>query len=250
MSLLAKEQLDGVYEKLNRADENINSLNREIATFFKQHPAGGLSEDKQKAVDELFQFNATREIPPRFSVLIGETAHNLRSSLDHVVWALSSQESRLGKDQNAIGFPVFLTEPLPKDLLKGGSYQRKIQGIRAPQLLGIINDLQPYQRGNDATDTDIAIIHELNRLDKHRQLNLVEHRINGRISIPVSETYVISPTYGAQKTRTTVDPRQLKIEFTFTIAFKEIGKRKNQPVIPELARISKTVRQNVGLFVE
>lgn len=78
--------LDGVLQKIERADEHIKNLNDEIGTFI---------EDNYRIVSKPDDDATTSIItvvgpdpPLRFSVIVGEIIHQLRSSLDHVIWQL------------------------------------------------------------------------------------------------------------------------------------------------------------------
>jgi hypothetical protein len=234
-TILSPKQLSGVYEKLKRADETIQNLNSEIIAFQKERPKGGLSKDKQKASAQLVEFNSKREVPLRFGVITGEIVHHLRSSLDHIAWALSSDEYRLAHPRY-IGFPVAMTEPLKKDEI--ASYGRQIKGIASPNAVRLIQELQPYTAPNP-TDDPLAILHEFNREDKHHTLVLVVSRWEVGLTIPLR-------LFTTTMIRSDVDPKlyaptpadKLKLEFSFAIAFPQFGKRENQPVIPSLTELA------------
>ena len=98
--------LDGIQEKLNRADENIGNLNREIVSFFNDGPYPVLPDKDDGLFQEAVDYHSSRIIPQRFSVLAGEIIHHLRSCLDHLAWILSNEEKRV-RDPQGIEFPIF-----------------------------------------------------------------------------------------------------------------------------------------------
>ena len=143
----------GIYKKLERADENIVSLNNEIVQFFKESKYPIIPDIRDKSWQDAVYYHRDLEVPKRFSVLAGEIIHHLRSCLDHIVWHFSSDAARL-LHENALEFPVFFTPPLTKDELS--RYNRKIKGITQTKVLTIIERLQPYHRGTDAEMTRSA----------------------------------------------------------------------------------------------
>ena len=103
-------------------------------------------------------------VPLRFSVLIGEIAHHLRSSLDHLVWQLVIANGRKGTARSE--FPIFCEQP------KGANGERlfanKIEGVRQ-DVADAIRQMQPF---NDPAPplNPLWLVHELDRIDKHRLL--------------------------------------------------------------------------------
>src|ERR1700694_3709013 len=82
--------LDGRWAKIERANENIKNLEAEISAFVQPDPytiAGNVNHQTKECT---FVANA-KTIPLKFSVLVGEIIHHLRSSLDHLIWALALQ---------------------------------------------------------------------------------------------------------------------------------------------------------------
>src|ERR1039458_2121126 len=133
----------GIATKIERADENIINLAREILQFFEKskYPVFPNPDDQhwQEAVD----YHCNLRIPKRFSVLAGEIVHHLRSSLDHIVWIFSNESARR-LHENALGFPILCELP---DKMKLSGFERQIQGVDKPSVRKLITDLQPYQSG-------------------------------------------------------------------------------------------------------
>jgi hypothetical protein len=246
--MLTTEQLAGAYAKLERADENIRNLKVEISAFLQEHPAGGLPEDKNKALDEWVDFHAKRVVPPRFGILAGEIAHHLRSSFDHVMWQLSTESYRRSNERD-ITFPIFTERPTTKNKIT--SYQRKVQGITSAEALQFIESIQPYNAGNPLDDP-LAIIHDLNRVDKHQEIVLVVGTFDLSFFVPFS---LFSTSIG-RGFLSKVDPenfpeepaKNIEIKLTKQVAFKRFGQRENQTVIPALTHLANAARNVVKLF--
>jgi len=69
----------GIAEKLKRSEENIYNLNSEIERFFEESDYPVLPENDRKTLLKAIEYHKNLVIPPRFSVLAGETIHHLRS---------------------------------------------------------------------------------------------------------------------------------------------------------------------------
>jgi hypothetical protein len=132
---------------------------------------------------------ATAEKPPvdPFGLLIGDALHNLRSALDALAYALAlAFTNPLPKEiANSSEFPIFGDEDwegtpnvgsnlFHQTTKKGnpapGSGLFKIRGCD-PRVQTIIEGLQPYKRGKDFRTHPLWIMHELDRINKHRLLH-------------------------------------------------------------------------------
>lgn len=89
---------------------------------------------------------------------IGDAFHNLRASLDHLIWQLVESNGNTPTQKNA--FPIGADEPEYKSLAK-----RYLDGV-APAAVSAIDLLTPWRRANDA----LWLLHHLNICDKHRLL--------------------------------------------------------------------------------
>lgn len=158
----------GVEEKLKRSRENILNLQAEISRFFETSEYPVLPDYDVKALLKAAEYHQSRAIPPRFSVLAGEIVHHLRSCLDHIAWQFSTVKYRTDHE-TWIGFPILEARPVEKDELK--RYERKVGGIVKPEVRSLIDALQPYN-SPDALDSGLLILHKMDIVDKHRELNI------------------------------------------------------------------------------
>jgi hypothetical protein len=196
---------------------------------------------------ELVNIHAGVKIPPRFSVIAGEIIHHLRSSLDHIAWLLSSKKYRR-EHGTAIAFPICTKEPVKKEELAG--YQRKVQGITSPAAQALIKKLQPYKRSKPMNNP-LVIVHEFDRIDKHRTLVLVvaSYKISAQ-SIP-QQRYANPIIIGGVHVPRPIDqPMKMNAQITTQVAFSKFGKRKNQPIIPAIKELLDAIRDVVRMFAE
>jgi hypothetical protein len=121
----------------------------------------------------VYEYRLQSQFPPflDFGIVIGEFAYQVRSALDQLIFALSVFPSGLsGKDlhtaERASSFPILLE---PNDTRLKGQIKYVPASISAA-VLKIVDDVQPYQRGQMAESDALAILDEINLRDKHRLL--------------------------------------------------------------------------------
>jgi hypothetical protein len=157
--------LDGVRAKLDRANEYLDRLERDAREFLEAEPYRFVG--KREGSYYVIRLQVLREPPISLAVTVGDILYCLRSSLDHLAWQLATLE---GKPPAGTEFPVFKDEgKFLNDKRPGGLY--KIRGLCAKHR-ALIQDLQPYQCGDDAIAAPLWVLHELANADKHRTLNL------------------------------------------------------------------------------
>jgi hypothetical protein len=247
----ASHPFAGIAEKLKRADENILNLHNEILKFFSESKYPTIPHPDAEGWQEVIDYHRALDIPKRFSVLSGEIVHHLRSCLDHLVWHFSSPQSRID-NENVIEFPVY-REPLTKD--QRSRYNRKIEGIASTNVLALIEALQPYQRGSDAVNDPICIIHNMDRFDKHRELAIVTACANLTFP-PGTSTEAILNVMKYRQGETlsagelVMAHRAVKNEAKVSpqIAFAQFGNRKDQFVVPALKQLLNALDSAVDLF--
>jgi hypothetical protein len=159
--------LDSPRWKLDRAREHLASLETEIGAFLVQHPYEVVREQNaETGVEEVkIRIVGRPPFPVRFGGLVGDVASALRASLDHLVWAMSTNPQRV----ESVEFPIF-------------SDQTHYSG-NAPKRIGAIHTdaqteierIQPYHAGNRYEDHPLWRIHKLANTDKHRLLPVVAH---------------------------------------------------------------------------
>ena len=121
------------------------------------------------------------DIPPRivwWSAVVGDAIHNLRSALDIWMWELvvSKNENVAPTDKN-IYFPTCMT---------GRAFRNWKQdtGKYLPEpLIDYLRSIQPYV--DSANNVWIKLLHELDIMDKHKQLLDVKMSTSGADNINV-----------------------------------------------------------------
>lgn len=108
--------------------------------------------------------------PPPFDhwgLLLGECAHNLRSALDNLAYALARSHQDPPKSPGNIAFPIFIESNKFK-------IERQKRLIELPlEAADLIEKLQPFQRNGTPEfgfpENDfLGLLQKLNNVDKHR----------------------------------------------------------------------------------
>jgi hypothetical protein len=257
--------LDSARERLKRADENIQNLNREILAFLAPAPIVTLAvnvrtrnpiitDEDREMFEKLKKFISSASVTPRLKVLTGEIIHHLRCAFDHLAWQLSSTDLQ-AKSPNQIEFPVFKERPklcgITKD--KMCRYCRKIEGIASPSALARIDSLQPYLR-TDASRHLLWIIHDMDRNDKHRELVLLAYTgaLNVNAMAQASGVAQMMPWEIKARSVHIIGPAkvEMKIQMAAQIALNEFSGREDQPIIPTLQNFLRFTSDAIESFAE
>jgi hypothetical protein len=263
---MARHALIGARARLKRADENIRQLNRELTDFLAPVPVVTLpvnmatrepiiTDVDREAYQKLVKFLKNGAIDPRLSVLTGEIIHHLRSAFDHLAWQLSSLDLQTNSPHQ-IEFPVFKERPKLCDVTKSKvcRYCRKIEGIASPAALARIERLQPYHGGNPARHP-LWLIHDLDRIDKHRELVLVVYIMHMNISASAQVAAIgeIMPwELKARNVQIVGSPTnvEMKVKMAAQVILGELSRRDDQPIIPTLQNFLRFTTDAVESFAE
>lgn len=257
--------------KLNRAYEHAETLDRETRAWIETDPYEIVDEaDPEPPLHQVnhahviyrrFRITRLDQMPDRFLALTGDCLFNLRSSLDHLAFALALARTPSMTSEQEAGseFPIFHDRPM-----RHGEERRKV-GCINPQAAAIIKALQPHHR-RDYRDDPLWQIHELNRIDKHRFLTVAvihsEKEGWGMVGIQVSgnenmasNPYVksIAENFRPLKSnavllRYAAIPKDLKANvqmhpfLSLTVLLGDGGPAPLQPLIPTLISLCDFVR--------
>lgn len=165
--------LHGYRLKLNRASGHLEKLKAEIQPWLDQHPYGIVGKYEPGPPEQyVFRFRVFDPPPDHWSLLIGEFAHQARSALDHLVWALVGLNDNTPTIRNQ--FPILHQ----REDWKGRHGVSRLHGV-ADQHIAWIENLQPYNRTTEpnarfaarlAMDDPLSLLSSLNNEDKHRVL--------------------------------------------------------------------------------
>jgi len=157
--MTARERLEMIGTKIERAKEHFASVKKEVRTYLDSTPYS-INTKRDPGSRRLIYFvEKVRPEPVKLSATLGDVVHNLRSALDHLAYQLVWVG--MGKvPSSRIYFPI-------ADDKKSYIEKRKWQMKGATSdTVSKIDALEPYRGGNDA----LWKLHKLDNVDKHRTL--------------------------------------------------------------------------------
>jgi hypothetical protein len=178
---LMAQALDGCRLKLRRANEHLEALDREIETFLRRNPYAAVDQFNPESMQSVI-WMAVREDPPfRWSAIIGDVVHNLRSMLDHLAWQLVIKAGNK-PDPGRTAYPVFHRNPFdpatPNVKSELARWNQRVSGMDDADI-ALIKTTQPYERGDAFRDHPLYVLNELSNWDKHRELHLCGSVLQG-----------------------------------------------------------------------
>src|SRR6266542_3692581 len=136
------DRLVGCIFKVERSIKHLTELDEAVKRFAETKLQSGISfygEPNEERTKYFIKARLHTRIPVlEWGVIVGDIAHTLRSSLDQLVWLLSSDPSR------ETAFPLCRTE---KEWLTKSP--GRLWGVD-PTFVALIDNAQPYKRGDAA----------------------------------------------------------------------------------------------------
>lgn len=190
-----KERIDSLSfsRKLDRAGEHIEDLCEVTKEWLGTDAYRLVAQTNPQTSRTTVCAHITKPPPPRLAVLLGDAVHNLRSCLDHLVLELAVAYHKPRpvppEFEDTSAFPIFpekVGNELGVDLFhrvnkKTGDPVRGsgLYAVREihPDAIKAIELIQPYKRGAAYAEDPLWAIHELDRIDKHRRLNLTAYAL-------------------------------------------------------------------------
>ncbi len=157
---------EGSRAKTARALQHFDTLDREIRAFIDSGAYGVVGYLNQQTGWKEINFEIHKPPPIEWGLIVGEIAHNLRSALDHIVFALSG-----GK--NGTQFPIFLSSDRYFERDRHGKImlETMLRGVDSAYRT-IIDNAQPFHRPRPLVrDDPLARLSWLNNADKHRLIH-------------------------------------------------------------------------------
>jgi hypothetical protein len=171
------------HEKLAWSAHHLHALDLEIQEFVKQHPFTARGEQDGNSRRFNVIANEYPLLPSHWPLMVGDAVHNMRSALDHIVWALSTKfAARYPQGSPAhptdtealkIQYPICVTEGRYFGTKKGkwkDGQRFKCARFVGPEAITVIDNTQPHHRRNDAHEHPLAILAKFSNEDKHRKL--------------------------------------------------------------------------------
>lgn len=238
------------YAKLDRAHEHRDALQREIESLSERNSYFLVREKRNEGREHVFRIHFLKEPDRvRWGLIFGDSVHNLRSALDHLVVAIAASVHGdfPPPDFHRLMFPIS-ESPSKFDNAKR-CVQSLPEGIQA-----VIEELQPYQT-RDSDPFSLQLLHDFDITDKHRLVQVVlamtdeaalvvENLKPGSNSfqsnaLPLEEGSVVLSVTGPEPT----DYLDIKGELTLAITVRHRADAQGQGISYALGRLDAMRRE-------
>jgi hypothetical protein len=251
------DHLAGARAKIERAKKHFTDLAQEDRRFMALNPYRIDPEyDPQTRNLRFKQSVFLQPDPILWGTLIGDAVHNLRSVFDHLAWQLVLANGN--RPDWRTEFPVYIGDPMEYESFA----RRKVHGM-AKGAITLIEHLQPYRAGSQFDRDPLHILNALDIEDKHHFL-LVVGGAGWMPSLTLNGSYVdiekahfgggrISPLIDGAETSTKItfgagSEVDVKVKFTYYVAFDQVGPGRGEPVSPTLHQLIGFTEQALKLF--
>ncbi|MFZ0058895.1 MAG: hypothetical protein WAL35_02460 [Acidimicrobiales bacterium] len=169
-----KPSLDGVMVKVERARFHYETLYNEVETLFERGAYVFVGEIHGDGREHIYRVKDAPSPDPRWSAIVGDCVHNLRSALDHLACQLVRANGGIPTDKTY--FPIrrsrCLRNPSTGQLEPAPLY---IAGGISTEAMEMIEAIQPYHGGNEGKR--LLNINSLDVIDKHREIIVVAQAV-------------------------------------------------------------------------
>jgi hypothetical protein len=169
------EEFANITSKLGRAHEHIEAFNSAAQEFWSEPNIYRAIADTDRRRRGVYRLVEVKNPPVDLSLHIGEAAHQMRSSLDHLMWMLAQPSP--GKE-NQVSFPIVDSlfqfrgkmprrKVLPRNPPRAARHQMPgvQRGVRT-----VIESIQPYHSRAWPETRALAQLRDISNWDKHRAL--------------------------------------------------------------------------------
>ena len=169
--------------KVERAEALLDGLDKEVKAWHKTKPYGFTTRINEEFTRASIVVKVNRHPPiVRWSLIISDIFHNLRSALDQLLWAVAVQES-------PTGIPLFekITFPIWDDPPNSRQMQR-IETLSL-RMRTVIESVQPYKGPYPGLACHpLRMLREIDNTNKHQLLMLATETVaQGSIRLTVDE---------------------------------------------------------------
>jgi hypothetical protein len=149
---------DTLLHKVRRAETHKKELNTAWDAFLEKDPYPVKFRDDPTTGDRIYYLASVRDVPEEFALIVGDSIHNLRSSLDHLAHRLVAIHGK-GETKIKVDFPIAATFERYK------SRRAKLIGSISRQAMYEIDRLEPWGTGHGKR---LWLLHHLDIIDKHK----------------------------------------------------------------------------------
>ena len=175
--------LTSVEAKIRRAETHLQAYRRELMLWRDRNPYS-ISKERNEDFTRFYVVLQVTESPnlEDWTLIIGDCIHNLRSALEHLVYAIAVHESGQNPPpkEDRLAFPIV---DKPTDFKEAS---RRIATL-SDDVRAAIESVQPYNRTHPIVPPPLTLLREFEKTDKHKLLRLAfasQYQAEASLSIP------------------------------------------------------------------
>ncbi len=158
-----------------RAVTHINDLNQACKPLKKSDFYDVRAEMNEQG-SVIWRFGQQKPVPHEIPILIGEIAHQIRSSLDHILFAIAKPVA--GKE-NRVQMPICETA---ESFAEAHQRRGRMPGIEVgSDRFRVIESIQPYLRRSRPENWILWQISQINNWDKHRMMAVTGNMVSDNL---------------------------------------------------------------------
>jgi hypothetical protein len=158
-----------VYGKLSSAEEHFKLVDAEISAWMKGCTYSFAFRHNADFTRHAVVLSRTDPEPDllRWTLIIGDCINNLRSSLDHLIYAVAKHEMRNDPtcDIEKLAF-IIVDKP---ELFMNKDNRKRLEGL-SQEVIDAVRSCQPFIRRHPVLPPALAILRNFSNDDKHRLL--------------------------------------------------------------------------------
>jgi hypothetical protein len=158
-----------VYGKLSSAEEHFKLVDAEISAWMKGCTYSFAFRHNADFTRHAVVLSRTDPEPDllRWTLILGDCINNLRSSLDHLIYAVAKHETRNDPtcDIEKLAF-IIVDKP---ELFMNKDNRKRLEGL-SQEVIDAVRSCQPFIRRHPVLPPALAILRNFSNDDKHRLL--------------------------------------------------------------------------------
>lgn len=167
--------LDSVMVKVERAKAHLEALQRAVWAPFPDGKYVITPEIYDQGLKHVYKADHPPPVDPAWSAIAGDCVHNLRVALDHLAYGLSACPN------NTTTFPIWDRSRYARDRWRPWRKVHLLPEVGGGATLDVrkvLDVVQPYSRPG----LGLRMLRELDNIDKHRTLLVVQGASSGHIT--------------------------------------------------------------------
>lgn len=163
-TIARKPALTSVLARIERAKAHLRDYEAQTRPVLAAYRAAVVLDYDDKRSEHVLRIGEIPTIPQDLSLVLGDAIHNLRVSLDYLMWQLVLASGGIPNEHTA--FPILDVSPTPN---RHGQVHVNVNPGVPKAIQRPLDEIQPYKRVHPANH-QLAVLRKLDIVDKHREL--------------------------------------------------------------------------------